>query len=1078
MITSYSAQAHNFAPAQTGKSVTTRDQQSLTQLSEEDEVRKKENALARSDHFFQQRAFPFGQIPLDWRAKALAQMRGNQPKLDRLQMAEFSRLSPIGPMPLANGQTFGQRQPVSGRITALAIDPRNPNLIYLGAAQGGLWRSTDAGRQWQPMTDNAPTLAVGAIALDPISPDTIYVGTGEGNLSLDSFFGMGILKSTDAGRTWENLAQSTFIGKGFSNLVVDFNNPRNLYASVTNGLGGLGIFNPMMARNGIYKSTDAGVSWNLVLEAGQPPLNAVATDIEMDPTNALTLYAAIFGEGIFKTTDGGRSWRKLTNGLPTSDFNRPEIGISRSAPNVLYTAFGDRNTGDLLGFFKTTDFGQTWRQINRPPNSQFGNVCQCFYDNIFTIDPQNPDIVYYGGVALYRSTNGGRNWEDISEKGDGLHADFHAITIDRENPARVFVGNDGGVWSSLDRGNTWTNLNQTLSTLQFISIASHPTDPHIIFGGTQDNGTNRYLGVPQWDHADDGDGGFVAIDQDNPNVVYHTFFNRANVLIGPFRSTAGGRLGTWFNARNGIDQTDRVLFYAPFILDPNQQSRLYFGTFRLFRSDNMGQSWLPISSDLTNTFGAISAITVPKSAPQIIYTGSSDGSVTVSRNNGRSFDFVTDNLPQRYVSDIVTDPLNPQTVYVSLSGFQSGHVFKSTTGGGNWQDISGNLPDIPANALAINPSDPQNLILGTDLGVFQTFDGGQNWMLIEGMPKVSVFDIDANINTGLIRVATHGRGLYEMKLTIRDAASPTVQVTRPTSESVLLGNTLGSVTWQSRDDIGVRSHDVTLSTDGGQTFPITLARGLAGSDRSLSFTIPSIDTARARIKVTVVDLVGKMGEDVNDQDLVINTSAPEYAAFLRPSRLEVSVNSSTNISIQTQRFNGFTEPIMLAINPGSNTTGITASLSNTILTTQTSSLLTVQVADTASPGERTLEVITQTSSGPRVLPLTINIAQPDFMLSFPNSTVLLGRGSKTDITLQIQRIAGFSGSITVEAPAAAQLNMLKLKLTPPTVITTESQLTFALTARKKGVKGNQTLMFTARDASGRVRTATLMLIIQ
>jgi photosystem II stability/assembly factor-like uncharacterized protein len=1048
--------------------------------SEEDETQQEQNADARNEHFFQQRAFPFGQIPLDWRAKALDQMRRNQPLLDQLQTAELDRLTSIGPTPVANGQTFDQRQLVAGRTTSLAMDPRNPNLIYLGSAQGGLWRSTDAGHNWQPLTDNAPTQAIGAIALDPISPDTIYLGTGEGNLSGDSFFGMGILKSTDAGRTWENLAQSTFLGKGFSNMVVDFNDPRNVYASVTNGLGGQGIFNPRSTRNGIYKSTDAGVSWNLVLEAGPPPFNASATDIEMDPTNAATLYAAFFGEGIFKTTDGGRSWRKLTNGLPETNFNRPEIGISRSAPNVLYAAFGDRSNGDLLGFFKSTDFGQTWRSINRPPNSQFGNVCQCFYDNIFAVDPQNPDIVYYGGVALYRSTNGGRNWEDISEKGGGLHPDFHAIIIDRENPQRVFVGNDGGIWSSLDRGNTWTNLNQTLSTLQFISIASHPTDPNIVFGGTQDNGTNRYFGMPQWDHVDDGDGGFVAVDQSNPNVVYHTFFNRANVIIGPFRSVLGGRLNSWVSARSGIDQTDRVLFYAPFILDPNQQSRLYFGTFRLFRSENMGQSWVPISSDLTDSFGAISAIHVPKGSAQTIYTGSSDGVVNASRNNGRSFTVVTDNLPRRYISDIVTDPTDPQTVYVSLSGFQSGHIFKSTTGGGSWQDVSGNLPDVPANALAINPSDPQNLILGTDLGVFQTFNGGQSWMLVEGMPKVSVFDIDANVSTGLVRVATHGRGLYEMKLAVRDAAAPTVQVTAPTSEAALLGNTSGNVVWQSRDDIGISSHDVTLSTDGGQTFPITLARGLPGSDRSLTFTVPPVDTARARIKVTVFDVVGKTAEDINDQDLVINTTAPEYAAFLRPTRLEVSINSSTNVNVQTQRFNGFTEPIILAVRPaaGSNLTGITATLSTTTLTTQTNSLLNIQVADNVTPGERTLEITTQTSSGLRVLPLTINIAQPDFTVAFANPTLMIARGARVNITLQIQRIAGFSSNVTVEAPALTQLNMLRLKLTPATTMTTGNQITFSLMARPKGVRGNQTLTFTARDASGRVRTANLNLIIQ
>src|SRR5262249_16402738 len=261
-----------------------------------------------------------------------------------------------------------------------------------------------------------------------------------------------------------------------------------------------------------------------------------------DPSDSSVIYAAVNGQGIFKTTDGGKNWNMLKGGLPTSGIRRPEIAISRSNPNILYAAFENLSSGDLLNIYKSTDGGASWKTSSRPPQSRFGNVCQCFYDNVIEIDPTDPDTVYFGGVTLYKSTDGGASWSDIGLNNIGLHADFHSMIFLPSDPKSFYVGNDGGVWFSSDGGTTFANRNSTLNITQFESVALHPTDPNITFGGTQDNGTNLYTGNSVWRAADDGDGGFCAVDQSSPNLVYHTFFNQSGFGIGPIRSRSGGRL--------------------------------------------------------------------------------------------------------------------------------------------------------------------------------------------------------------------------------------------------------------------------------------------------------------------------------------------------------------------------------------------------------------------------------------------------------------------------------------------------------------------------------------------------------
>jgi photosystem II stability/assembly factor-like uncharacterized protein len=746
---------------------------------EEEELEGIDLAKERAKHFFRQRAFPFDHIPVEKRLVAIEQTKVNNIKaLVNTNVTEPLKF--IGPSPITNGQTLGDgssftgtRQNISGRIASVAVDPKDPNTVYVGGAQGGLWRSTNSGQSWTSITDNAPSQSIGAIAIDPTNSNIIYAGTGEGNFSGDCFFGMGILKTTDGGNTWQTLAAQLFVGRAVNDIVIDPTNPNTLYVGIGSAFAGIAtVTNPTVGINGVYKSTDGGQTFTpslRVTTASQ--FGSTVFDVKMDPNNPSILYAAINGQGIFKTTDAGANWTKLSGGLPTTGFSRIDVGISKNNSNVLYASIADARTDELLNIYKSTDGGSTWTIVPKPPANVFGNICQCSYDNYIAVDPTNENTVYFGAVSLYRSDDGGQNWNPI---GINVHPDHHGFAFTPSNPSRIFIANDGGVWMSQDKGNTMVNVNNNLSMTQFQSVSIHPTDPNITIGGTQDNGTNLFNGSTTWMHVFDGDAGFTRIDQLNPNTMYNTRFNLAGVVIGLNRSDSAGAFNTWFPIRNGINQADDVLFYAPFEVDPNKADTVYFGTFRLYRTTNKGTQWQPISNRLTKSNGqVISTIGVSK-GNSVIYTGATDGSVFVSKDNGSSFQNVTDNLPARYVSDISIDPSNSNNVYVSLSGFQSGHVFRSTTGGGSWQDISGNLPDIPANALNINPSNINNIFVGTDLGVFETMDGGKNWSLVPGMPMVSVFDMDLNAKFGILRVATHGRGMYETKLTIPQA--PTVSI--------------------------------------------------------------------------------------------------------------------------------------------------------------------------------------------------------------------------------------------------------------------------------------------------------------
>lgn len=806
--------------------------------------------LLRWQYFYEQRAYPFNAVPSGALRRGFLQMRSRWPALLARDatadaIAATRAWAPIGPAPIAGGY--------SGRISTIAVHPADSDILYIGGAQGGVWKSTNGGTTWTPLTDRECSLAMGSIAIDPVNPQIVYAGTGEMHFSADSYYGCGVLRSVDGGTTWTQFGGEIFDtntgGARISKLIIDPPTAGSIatttvYAATTVG---------------VYISRDSGLTWSRLLDG-------VATDLVMHPTDPRSLHAAIglpggiaaANNGVYRTDDGGTSWTRQTSGFPATNVGRIALAIAPSAPNVLYAAVQDQLSGGggadgrLLGIYKTTNGGTTWVRT-----SATGADCasQCWYNLVIAADPRDPEIVYFGGVLLYRSDNGGVQFSNILRD---IHVDQHAIMFDPRNPDRLFVGNDGGIYRSTNGGASWVSLNTNLAITQFYAgIALHPTDPAFALGGTQDNGTLEYSGVDTWSIVLGGDGGYTAIDYQNPLYSWaETQWSAGSGFSGPRLRIGPGQFGA--RKVNGIDLNDRAQFIPPLVMDPTDPAVLYFGTFRVYRTSNRGDFWAPISTDLSRGGnGRITSIAPSRSDPSTIWAGTNDGAVQVTRNGGATWDLRTTGLPDRVVTDISVDATDPATAVITVSGFGTGHVFRTTDAGLSWSDISANLPDVPVNAALTHASLGRDIFIGTDLGVFQTSNGSATWTpIVDGLPNSAVFDLAYNAQTGFVVAATHGRGMFSFRpqviadLIIAPDSVRFVALADSLQLDVAAFDTLGFalpdplVAW--------RSLDATIVTVDGAG----LLRSIANGETAVIASYAGIaDTIPVRVDQVIVDLV-------------------------------------------------------------------------------------------------------------------------------------------------------------------------------------------------------------------------------
>ncbi|HEX7997945.1 MAG TPA: FG-GAP-like repeat-containing protein [Pyrinomonadaceae bacterium] len=731
----------------------------------------------------------------------------------------------IGPAPIPNGQTSTISMPVSGRVTTIAVDPTDPNIVYVGTAQGGLYRSLDGGATWVAIMDNALTLTIGSVAIDPNDTNTLFVGTGEGGFGGGQFFGVGLYRIRNA-KTKPvlegpfNTATNTSTGlmangRGIPKVIVNPNDSNVIFVATTSGGNGMiqsgsaGVGN---TQRGVFRSTNAQsanptfTKLNIAGATGtglNPGANLPVHDLEFEPGNPNNLLVGAVDslntghDGVWRSTNAlaaDPTTVTFTKTLPGAClWCNTQIAVNKTLNVVtVYAALESSNGGEVR---KSIDGGVTWAPAPLPTSLGFCGG-QCFYDMPINVDPTNPNNVLIGGSGDYdalqtpnkRSVDG----TNFVKASTGLHPDSHAIEYAPSNPQIVYHGNDGGVWRSNDGGATWASLNNTgFSATQFVDISTHPTDRNFMIGGTQDNGTPFLQPENVWKLGDFGDGGYSLIDQnatDTNNVTaYHTYFNQTNTQMLFVRANNRseidpGALGwpTYHgclsgSSNNGITCSDQVLFYAPMQQGPGNPNTIYYGAQHLFRSANRGDT-MPAVSQLFN--GPVSAIGISLQNDNARIVGQSNGGLwgtSTGANPMANLDS-GNTVPNVFISRAVIDPNDntaPYTAYVTLNGFglpAGQHIFKTTNladAGTTWTASGVGIPDVPVNTIVVDPQNSNHLYAGTDIGVYRSTDAGASWQpFSEGLPRVAVFDMEFQArndpSTRVLRIATHGRGIWQI----------------------------------------------------------------------------------------------------------------------------------------------------------------------------------------------------------------------------------------------------------------------------------------------------------------------------
>jgi photosystem II stability/assembly factor-like uncharacterized protein len=656
---------------------------------------------------------------------------------------------------------------IGGRITDIEIPISDTETYYVGAASGGIFKTTDGGDNWLPIFDEQEMLSIGDIEISKNNTDVIWVGTGEVNAGGGSlaYDGNGMFKSDDGGLTWESRGLPD-VGS-ISKVLIDPFNEQTIF---------VGAMGPLFKKNnqrGVYRSTNDGQDWEQVLLVSD---STGIIDMSIHPDNGNIIYAASWerirrpnnrqygGETsrIYRSQDGGDTWEELTNGLPSdpNDKGRISIDISQSNPEVLYAFYTDK-IGNVEGTFKTTDGGDSWVEVNSISN---GTSYHWWFGGVF-IDPTDENIVYNSGFVMEKTLDGGTTWGSTFSN---VHVDQHAVAFNTQVPGEVLIGNDGGLYKSSTNGDTYQKDN-TLPITQFYRFYVDPQNKNKVYGGTQDNNTIRTTsaGIDDWQPIFGGDGFQPLVQSDNTNIIY-ALSQRGN--LGKSIND-----GVSFNvALNGIPSSDVNNWDTAITFDPADSQTLYYGTQRVYRTTNGAGNWTVISPDLSNgphsgnlAYGTVTSIDVSPLDSNLIYAGTDDGNVWVTQDSGINWTLVSDTLPNLWVTKVLASPSDESHLYVTYSGYRygedNGHVFKSEDYGSTWIDISNNLPDIPVNDIL--KDNYGNLFLGTDIGVLASADEGENWEPIGvNMPSVVVNDLHIHENSEYLYVATYGRSSYKLDI--------------------------------------------------------------------------------------------------------------------------------------------------------------------------------------------------------------------------------------------------------------------------------------------------------------------------
>lgn len=680
-----------------------------------------------------------------------------------------------------------------GRISDIAVDPRDPRIWFVAVASGNVWKTTNAGTTFTPVFDDQGSFSIGCVTIDPNDSLTVWVGTGENNSQRSVAWGDGIYKSVDGGRTWKNmgLAKSEHLSK----IVVDPRDSNVVYVAAQGPL-----WNPGGER-GLYKTTDGGKTWKAVLTISE---NTGVTDVVMDPANPDVLYAAAYQRrrhvftlinggpesAIYKSNDAGATWTKLTAGLPKEHIGRIGLAISPAAPKTVYAIVeAARRSG---GFFRSKDGGANWEKTNSYMTSS-----PQYYNELFA-DPNDADRVYAIDTYLRVTDDGGKTFRRADQK--FMHVDHHVIWIDPHNSDHLLSGNDGGLYETFDRGANW-DFKSNIPITQFYRISADDALPfYHVYGGTQDNFS---LGAPSrtttghgitnadWYVTLGGDGFRTIADPTDPNIVYAESQNGG---LNRYDKRTGEALDIQPQPTGNMDPL-RFNWDSALIVSPHNAKRLYFGAQYLFRSDDRGDTWKPVSGDLTRKidrnrlpvmgrvwgmdavaknastsyYGNIVSLSESPLKEGLLYAGTDDGLIQISDDGGQTWKKIEKvaGVPENtYVSRLEASAHDVHTVYAAFDNHKTGdfkpYVYKSTDRGATWRSISANLPaNHTTYAIVEDHVDPSLLFVGTEYGLFFSQNGGGSWIQLKGgLPTIAVRDLQIQKRRNDLVVGTFGRGIY------------------------------------------------------------------------------------------------------------------------------------------------------------------------------------------------------------------------------------------------------------------------------------------------------------------------------
>lgn len=723
----------------------------------------KENAIEGlpNEAFFLQRSYPDTKFPL----------AAFETALKMAQRESWLRSSPPG---FNKEWILCGPTNIGARVNTIAVHPKDENIIYAGFSSGGLFKTIDGGKNWQPLMDDQRFLAIGAICIDPKNPEIVYVGTGDPNVTGYPFLGDGLYKTENGGRTWQNLGLSET--RIITDIVINPLNTQIIH------VGTLGLPFERNNQRGLYRSTDGGKTWRQTLFVAN---QAGIIDLVMDPSNPNILYAAswdrirnnketiVVGPNahVYKSIDGGVSWQILGGGLPTGPMSRIGLAIDRLQPQTLYALYSgpDKRIDNI---YRSRNGGQNWSPIiawdstglERDVLGDMG-----WYFGKIAVNPNNSFEIYLLGVDLFRSRDGGKNWELGAPYWykEEVHADKHALVY--TSSGAILLGTDGGIYRS-DDGFSWTDIEDIPAT-QFYRVAYNPNFPKNYYGGAQDNGTLQgTVSNLEWNRIYSGDGFQPVFDPKNPLVFW------VQSQYGGFQVTQNGGV-TFYSGKNGINLSDRTNWDTPLFFSQTSPNTLYTGTFQVYRNTISPKSnWQAISGDLTDgviyesTFHNISTVHESPLDGNLLYAGTSDANVWRTDDSGKTWIAIKSGLPERYTTCVKASPSDVNTVYVTQSGYRDNdfqpHLFRSSNRGRTWTAISSNLPPLAINDLIVIPNRRDSILfVATDGGVYGTTNGGKEWNRVGvNMPIIAVYSLAYNPVRMELVAGTYGRSVQAYPL--------------------------------------------------------------------------------------------------------------------------------------------------------------------------------------------------------------------------------------------------------------------------------------------------------------------------